>query len=77
MTTRNAEPTTIGDVTCLNCGRALAEVIRHGTSGELRLCPALNQSAVQVLVAGRRLLRCAHCGGRAFIELSTVVHEVS
>jgi DNA-directed RNA polymerase subunit RPC12/RpoP len=61
----------IGDVHCLNCGRALAEVVRNQDDGKLYLRPTSNQSNVQVIVAGRRLLRCRRCGGRAFVE----VHE--
>jgi hypothetical protein len=60
----------IGDVHCLNCGRALAEVVRDLDDGKLHLRPTSNQSNVQVMVAGRRLLRCLRCGGRAFVELS-------
>lgn len=60
--------TQVGEVHCLNCGRSLAEVVRDGSSGKLQMQPAINQSRVQVLVAGRHLLRCAHCHGRAFVE---------
>ncbi len=60
----------IGDVHCLNCGRTLAEVTRKPDDGTLHLRPTTNQSNVQVIVAGRRLLRCRHCGGRAFVELA-------
>jgi len=35
----------------------------------MQLRPAPNQSGVQVIVAGRHLLRCGRCGGRAFVEL--------
>jgi len=59
----------IGDVRCLNCSRALAQLVPAPDGTKLRLLPAANQSQVQVTVAGRRLLRCRHCGGRAFIEL--------
>jgi hypothetical protein len=58
----------VGDVRCLNCGRSLARVIRDGETGRAALQPAANQSKVQVLVANRRMLRCARCHGRAFVE---------
>jgi DNA-directed RNA polymerase subunit RPC12/RpoP len=58
----------IGDVHCLNCGRALAQVVRNQTGG-YQLLPTIHQSTVQVIVAGRHLLRCRRCGGRAFVEL--------
>jgi hypothetical protein len=60
--------THVGDIRCLNCGRSLAEVIRDGETGKMSLRPAANQSKVQVVVAGRRMLRCARCHGRAFAE---------
>ena len=61
--------TQVGEVHCLNCGRSLAEVVRDGSTGKLRMQPSLNQTHVQVLVAGRHLLRCARCRGRAFVEM--------
>jgi len=60
--------TQVGEVHCLNCGRSLAEVIRDGSTGKLRMQPSHNQLSVQVIVAGCRLLRCARCHGRAFVE---------
>lgn len=69
----------IGDVRCLNCSRALAQLVPAPDGTKLRLLPAANQSHVQVTVAGRRLLRCQHCGGRAFIELreETPIEELA
>jgi hypothetical protein len=58
----------VGDVRCLNCGRVLAAAMRQPETGRIRLRPAINQSNVQVIVAGRRMLRCARCRGRAFVE---------
>jgi len=58
----------VGDVRCLNCGRSLAKVVRDAETGKMSLSPAANQSAVHVVVAGRRMLRCARCRGRAFFE---------
>jgi len=79
MVTEQTEKTPIGDVHCLNCGRALAELVRDPEDGKFGLRPAIHQSAVQVLIAGRRLLRCRHCGGRAFIEMreDTPVEEMA
>jgi DNA-directed RNA polymerase subunit RPC12/RpoP len=64
-------PTTIAAVRCLNCGRVLAEVTQDDETGLFRLCPTHNQSPVQVIVGGRRLLTCKHCGGRAFVEMES------
>jgi DNA-directed RNA polymerase subunit RPC12/RpoP len=68
----------IGEVHCLNCGRSLARVIEP-PGGGFRLLPTNNQSAVHVIVAGRRLLRCQRCGGRAFVELrdDTLVEQAT
>jgi hypothetical protein len=68
----------IGEVHCLNCGRSLARVVEHPHGG-YRLLPTPNQSAVHVIVAGRRLLRCRRCGGRAFVELrdDTLVEQAT
>lgn len=78
MTTLDTDRNAIGDVHCLNCGRALAQLI-HDPDGQYRLVPTVNQSTVQVIVAGRRLLRCRRCGGRAFVELreETPVEELA
>jgi hypothetical protein len=59
----------VGEVHCLNCGRMLAQVAREVESGGLQLLPTSNESAVQVVIAGRRMLRCSRCGGRALVEL--------
>jgi hypothetical protein len=59
----------IGEVHCLNCGCVLAEVVRGEAEDTLNLRPARFQSAVQVVIAGRRLLRCQRCQGRALVEL--------
>jgi hypothetical protein len=79
MVTAQTERTPIGDVHCLNCGRSLAEVVRKPEDGKLALRPAIHQSDVQVVVAGKRLLRCRHCGGRAFIEMreDTPIEEMT
>ena len=69
MITLNTDRNAIGDVHCLNCGRALAQVVRNPANDSYQLLPTVNQSTVQVIVAGRRLLRCRRCGGRAFVEL--------
>jgi DNA-directed RNA polymerase subunit RPC12/RpoP len=68
----------IGDVRCLNCSRSLAQLVPSADSVRLALQPAANQSRLQVIVAGRRLLRCQHCGGRALVELreETPVEEL-
>jgi hypothetical protein len=58
----------VGDVRCLNCGRSLATVIKDAETGKLALQPAANQTNVQVVVSGRRMLRCARCRGRALVE---------
>jgi DNA-directed RNA polymerase subunit RPC12/RpoP len=77
MTTLQTSQQAIGDVHCLNCGRTLAELVHNPDDG-YRLQPTVNQSTVQVVVAGRRLLRCRRCGGRAFVELreETPIEEV-
>jgi hypothetical protein len=59
----------VGEVHCLNCGRMLAEVARETVNGALQLVAAPNESPVQVIVAGRRMLRCSRCSGRALVEL--------
>ena len=66
---RQQEHWVAGEVHCLNCGAVLAEVVRSAEQGTLALKPARYQSAVQVVVAGRRLLRCQRCNGRAIVEL--------
>jgi hypothetical protein len=58
----------VGELHCMNCGRTLATVARDGLRGTLCLQPARYQTAVQVTVAGRQLLRCKHCQGRALLE---------
>lgn len=59
----------IAEVHCLNCGRLLAQAVRDGERQTIALQPAAHRASVEVVVAGRRRLRCAHCGGRAFVEL--------
>jgi hypothetical protein len=59
----------IGEVRCLNCSRSLAQLVRGPDGRKFTLLPAVNRSSVQVIVAGRRLLRCGCCGGRAFVEI--------
>jgi hypothetical protein len=59
----------VGEVHCLNCGRMLAQVARETAQGTLELLPTPNESTVQVVVAGRRMLRCSRCSGRALVEL--------
>jgi DNA-directed RNA polymerase subunit RPC12/RpoP len=78
MITLETSQNAIGDVHCVNCGRTLAELV-HRSDGGFQLQPTINQSSVQVIVAGRRLLRCRHCGGRAFVELreETPIEEMA
>jgi len=75
----DTNPNAIGDVHCLNCGRALAQVVRNPVDGGFQLLPTVNQSTLQVILAGRRLLRCRRCGGRAFVELleETPIEELA
>jgi hypothetical protein len=61
--------TPAGEVTCLNCGRLLAHVVHEKASDSLRLRRLRGQPAVQVRVAGRSHLRCAHCHGHALVTL--------
>jgi DNA-directed RNA polymerase subunit RPC12/RpoP len=68
MNSTDIERYAIGEVHCLNCGRSLARVVER-LNGGFHLLPTLNQSAVHVIVAGGRLLRCQRCGGRALVEL--------
>jgi hypothetical protein len=58
-----------GEVTCLNCGRLLAEVVHDRTSDTLKLQRLCDQSTVQVIVAGRQRFRCGHCNGHAYLTL--------
>lgn len=66
---RAARLDVVGEVHCLNCGRMLAQVAREMQDGGLQLLPASDESAVQVVIAGRRMLRCSRCSGRALVEL--------
>lgn len=57
-----------GKIHCMSCGRTLAEVAVDAAQGAVALKPTRYQSAVRVIVAGRQMLRCKHCKGRAFVE---------
>jgi hypothetical protein len=59
----------VGELHCLNCGRVLGDLVRDLDGGSLELLPAAHQSDVHVVVAGRRMLRCGYCQGRAFLEM--------
>lgn len=58
----------VGEISCLNCGRVLAQAVQDVAGGELELRPPEHQSAVRVVAAGGRVLRCGYCQGRAFID---------
>jgi hypothetical protein len=61
--------TSAGEITCINCGRLLAEVVHDQASDTLKLRRPRSQSTVQVVVAGRRRFRCKHCNGYALVTL--------
>jgi hypothetical protein len=66
---RQQETGLAGEVTCLNCGAVLAEVVRGNDAGVLGLRRARFQTAVQVEIVGPHSLRCQRCNGRALVAL--------
>jgi hypothetical protein len=61
-------PILVAEIHCLSCSRILADVVRDPGQRRVRLQPTHAQPGVQVVVAGKHLLRCRRCNGRAFVE---------
>lgn len=56
----------VGELTCLACGRYLADAMEENARGLRLVAPRGYDRPMIRLRRGRPF--CAHCGGRAFIE---------
>jgi DNA-directed RNA polymerase subunit RPC12/RpoP len=66
--TAASTPTARTEIACRDCGSLLAEMVPDRERGGFQVLPTALRPAVQVFVAGRRLLRCPRCRGRVLID---------
>jgi hypothetical protein len=70
MVTMTAPPRpVVANVHCSCCGTVLAERREAGEGTALRLSSDVVRPAVQVVVAGRRRIRCTRCHARTLVDL--------